>query len=277
MEHHLLSLNKKQVRTLIFIALLILISTSYVSYLNSRDMIESEDKIAQTFRNLEQMQKLVSTLADAESGRRAFFIMERPIYLINYKIASKSIDTIWTYIKNNTSENETQQRNLDTLRQLVLKRFDLFNKSLAMQEKKGNSVKWYEPIIEESHELQESVKAMIDKMRIEELKTLAQNTANAENSSNFTLYIMGAGVLAVLLIFIIVFRNMRHLKLGYEPGDEHTMTREELEEVLNNRNAELSDIQRVLHKKINEITILRDEFLEIEATVEKQFKEKANR
>lgn len=278
MEHHpLLSLNKQQVRILIFIALLILISTSFVSYLNSRDVIEAEDKIAQTYRNLEQMQKLVSTLADAESGRRAFFITEDAIYLKNYNTASKNIDTIWTYIKNNTSENETQQRNLDTLRVLVIKRFDLFNISLTLQEKKGSSVKWYEPMIEESHETQERIKTMIDRMRIEELKTLAKNTAMAEESSKFTLYIMGAGVLAVLLIFIIVFRVMRNLKLGFDPNDEHKMTREELEEVLNSRTLELSDIRRILHRKINEINVLRDELVEIEATVEKQFKDMANR
>src|SRR5436190_18245101 len=156
---------RENLRFVFYLGLLILLSTSVVAYLNMKDMMQTEKDITLIYKNMDYLEKMNSTIAQAESGRRAFFITGDEEYLNVYKSASSTIDTLYNRLRNDISDNPNQQFNLDTLRVLISQRFDIMKRSINLQQTKGSNLKNFEPIFSESKETQEKIKTLINRMK----------------------------------------------------------------------------------------------------------------
>src|ERR1700674_5321656 len=88
-----------------FLALLIFLSSSIVAYMNMKDMLQTEKDISNVYKNMDYLEKLVSTIADAEAGRRGYFITGNSGYLTSYKSASSTIDTLYSKLRKDIEDN----------------------------------------------------------------------------------------------------------------------------------------------------------------------------
>ena len=182
---------RENLRFVFYLGLLILLSTSVVAYLNMKDMMKTEKDITLIYRNMDYLEKMVSTIAQAESGRRAYFITGDEEYLSVYKSASSTIDTLYSKLRKDISDNPNQQYNLDTLRVLISQRFDIMKRSINLQQTKGSNLKNFEPISSESKETQEKIKALIARMKSEEELIVNRKNLSRKKLTVHSLYYGG--------------------------------------------------------------------------------------
>ncbi len=235
-----------------FLSLLIFASSSIVAYMNMKDILQTEKDIANVYKNIDYLEKLVSTLADAEAGRRGYFITGDPEFLNSYKTASSTIDTLYSKLKKEFEESPEQQRYFDTLKILISQRFDLFKRSIDLQDSKGTNLKIHQPIMAESRELQSRIRILISRMKIEEEKTLGKKQEITNKSSTFTLDILAGGAAISSIILLIVFSMAMSSAVKTEK-QSHKMTSDELETIVRQRTAEISRMNKKMNDKVAEL------------------------
>jgi PAS domain S-box-containing protein len=219
-----------------------------------KDIVKTEKDISEIYRNMDYLEKMVSTIAMAESGRRGYFITGDEEYLAYYKSASSTIDTLYSKLKKDIEDNPNQQYNLDTLRILISERFDLMKRSINTQQTKGTNLKNFEPLSEESRTKSEKIRSIISRMKSEEETSINLKQGETNKSSKFTLYIMGGGGVISFLILLVIFNMSMAMSSGtYKDPRSPNMTQGELESVVRNRTAELSKMNRKLNQKITEL------------------------
>jgi len=261
----LLSLNRQHVKMLLAIAILVLASSTIVAYINSRDMLRNEGDIETTYRTLKSLDKLVTTLLDAETGRRGYFITNDKEFLQSYNDASNTIDTLFTTIKNGITENAMQMAYLDTMRSLIKERFVLFEQSINLQESRGTNLKIHSSNIETGLEVQKRIDDVAEKMIKEENRVLAKRKDIASKTSSFTIYSMITGSVVSALILLMAFTLTFKLSSREpEPKSSLGMSLDELETIVRDRTSEISQLSKKLNQKTTEVESLRSKIAQYE-------------
>ncbi len=231
------------VKALIAIAMVILASSTIVVYLNSRDLLKNENSMSESYRNLQRMEKLLSTMIDAETGRRGYLITDEPELLWSYNNASNTVDTLFTQIKAGTKDNPVQQQNLDTLKGLIRQKFYLFEQSIRLQETKGTSMKLHKPLMDEGNEAMTGIRRIVDNMIREEKRVLSKSHEISMKTSSFTTYAMLGGSAVSILLLFAAFAILLKLSSGkFEDVKSFNLSRDELETLVRDRTAEISQL-----------------------------------
>lgn len=259
------SINRKHVKALIGIAIIILASSTIVSYLNSRDLLKTETGISESYRNLQRMEKLLSTMIDAETGRRGYFITEDPELLWSYNNASSTIDTLYAKIKSGTQDNPVQQENLDTLRSLIRRKFTLFEQSIRLQQSKGTSMKLHKPLMDDGNEALNGIRRVVENMKTEERRVLEKGREISSKTADFTTYGMLGGSSVSIILLFLSYTLMMKLSTGkYEDAKSFKMSRDELESLVRDRTAEISQLSMRLNNKTSEVGNLKASMAQFE-------------
>ena len=244
-------LPREGLRLVFFLALLIFLSTSLVAYLNMKDMMQTEQDISSEYRNMDYLERMLSTMSEAESGRRGYFITGDDEFLNSYKTASSTIDTLYSKFKRDIKDNADEQLYLDTLRGLISQRFELLKRSIDVQQSKGTNLKNFEPITSESKEVSMKIKKLVSKMKNLNQSIINKKRDTINKSSEFTLYLMGGGAVISFILLLVIFNIAMAMSSNtYVDPRSHKMTQGELESVVRDRTVEISKMNKKLNEKV---------------------------
>ncbi len=248
-----LQLDKNQFTILFLISAVVLISINIVSFMNTQELVEDERKIISVIKYLENLETLRDHVNDAQYHRQMYLITENKESLANYNRFASLIDTLYNKLKNSVADEDPQKIYLDTLSLLIKERFEIFNRGIEHQNKKGNSLKFQKPFIDEGKIVHEKINNLIIKMKNEKYQVLKQEIQLEESKSNFTLFIMIAGTIFSIILFGIIFLLLlRRGKQAFNSLKPHQLTADELETIVRERTAEISKINNRLYKVIAE-------------------------
>jgi CHASE3 domain sensor protein len=96
------------------LALAALVVIGWVSYRSTASLIETSTWVEHTHLVLENLDELLSTMKDAETGQRGFLITGEERYLEPYNTALGQSDQILKAVRDLTKDNPNQQSRLDT-------------------------------------------------------------------------------------------------------------------------------------------------------------------
>src|SRR5450432_1427676 len=105
------------------VSVLLLLISGTASYISIRNLIESAAWVSHTHEVLQHLENESSILKDAETGQRGFLLTGDRLFLRPYEAAAETATQDLETIRSMTSDNNTQQVNVDTLRVLVNTRF----------------------------------------------------------------------------------------------------------------------------------------------------------
>jgi PAS domain S-box-containing protein len=251
---NILGFQRKHVKFLFALAAAVLISTNIVSYMNTDDFIENKTDILNLIRNLEILEDLRDKINDAETGRNFYFVTRDKENLKPFHLVSNSIDTIYSKLRLRFKDSPVQLVNLDTLSLLVRLRFDLFSRSIELQERKGTSTQVHKTFNDKGNELQNGINTLIIRMKNEEFDTLKKNSEIAGSKAQFTIITMAAGTVISILILAFSFILFRHVSsAGYTDPSSHKLTPDELEALIRDRTAEISQLNIRLYSQIDKL------------------------
>lgn len=254
------SISKQGIKFFFIVGILLLISAGILSFISNNDRIEHQDNVRSAYIRSEMLKSIQYQITDAEASRRGYFISNDKQYLSAYSDAKESIDGLFNSYKTNKDNRSEFDYNLDTLKGLVSQRFELFDESIAVQESKGNNMKFHAGVMEKGKMVQSNVRSFINRMRKNEDNIInTQNTA-LEKSYKFasytTLISLGLGALIFIVIYIILSKKASKV---FE-AESRELSMQELEQIIKERTSEISQINQKLNSKLSELQ-RKDEIL----------------
>lgn len=248
-----INLDKNQILILFFVPVLILISMNVVTYMNSNDLIENDRKIFSFIKYLDAVETLRDHVYEAQYYRNLYFMSGDKSDLEAYNKSAATIDSQYNKVKNMNPDDITQKEYLDTVSTLIKQRFDIFNRSIDIQNKRGTDYKFHKTLFEEGAYIHGRINRVILNMKNDENLTLRKSMEMESSKASFTILIMVLCTFFSIILFLVVFIILLN-KTGQslQKDRKHSLTSDELETIVRERTAELSKINNRLNKEITE-------------------------
>ena len=182
-------------------ALAVLIAVGFLSYASMTSLIANGRAVTHTEQVLTELEALMSTVKDAETGQRGYIITNRPEYLAPYNAGVANANDRLQKLRELTLDNPNHQRRLDKIESLVTAKFAELAKTIKLQKEQGFAASSAVINDDNGKTYMDELRKVANEMRVEENDILAHRTASAEEGATRTLYAIGFGTLfAVVLV-----------------------------------------------------------------------------
>jgi len=184
-------------------ALGLLALVGLVAYVSITQMIGGEQAVAATNANVAQLDRIVTRTLDAENAQRGFISTGDTAYLEPMAAAQNDVEAAFDSLGTATEDNPQQRRKLDSLAQMVSRRFGEIRASVAARRRAGAdaATKLLRP--EKAIRAREGAGPLANRMRDEELRVLGERTrAMTETGRAASNFIFAGSILALLLAAI---------------------------------------------------------------------------
>ncbi|HMQ80759.1 MAG TPA: PAS domain S-box protein [Ignavibacteria bacterium] len=246
-------LNKQSLIFLFILGIAVLASVSLLTYMNLQDQNSDHDFIQQTFQRADLMDNIYSIVNESETSRRGYFLTGDKQFVSDINNNRITADSLLKQLRANSLDNANQLANAELLKPMVTERFALFNDGIEIQDSKGTNMKFHKNIFDKGKILNIDIKNLLNKMKKEEFRSLEKKKELTETSSQFTFYTFLAGVFASILIFTVAFVSLIKKASHTFAIENQEISREELEQIVKERTAEISQINQKLYSKVSEL------------------------
>jgi methyl-accepting chemotaxis protein len=181
------------------VAICVLILVSLCSFYSTDRMSASMDARQNSYKIISQVNLLLTSLVDAETGQRGYFITNQEGYLEPYHSAlsaiSKNVDTL----KKLAADNINQQHNINILEPLIANKLANIQQSLKLNDAAQKIASQ-----DAGKKIMDEIRRVIKNMTDEENELLTQRIKDSNDSINTLFDIIILGTLFAV-IFLIVF------------------------------------------------------------------------
>ncbi len=128
------TIQKKAKRNLLIgfgCSLVILISSSILSYLSITELLDSQKWVEHTVQVETGLNGIISSMKDAETGQRGFLLTGDDTFLEPYNGAQQLVNDGITAVQILTRDNNSQQLEFPLLEKLVNEKFSLIGKTIS--------------------------------------------------------------------------------------------------------------------------------------------------
>ena len=189
-----------------FIAIiLVLIAARLIGTANLRNVYQTSAAVAHTYSVKAAVEKLLSTLVDAETGERGFIITGEPGDRQPDDRAQASIPSIFEHVRMLTADEVEQQADLDRLSGLVQVKLQEFAEASRQRRESGFEAAQKAVAANVGKHTMDTIRAIVSGMEAREDALLAARIAQAERSYRvaFVLGFVTTGL--ALLVAIALF------------------------------------------------------------------------
>jgi signal transduction histidine kinase len=119
------------------LAIVILLGSGLLSYLNLRRIGRNEALVVHTHTVLDQMHDILATLSEAESGQRSYLITGDARYLVPYAADTTEIGAGLDNLQRLTVDDPVEQERISKLRTLIAARTASLHRGISLRDKSG--------------------------------------------------------------------------------------------------------------------------------------------
>lgn len=270
--------NMKKKRVLIYfsicLALFVLLGVSFF-YLSKLNALEKyNDRVDNSYQVIIETNQLEQNLLNAETGQRGYLLTRDPVFLENYLNELKGIPGIFLELDHLTGDNYSQQKNLDTLKDIINLQLKLLKSNLNVNLEDTMMMNRFN----ESNIYMNRIRHIIDHIKENESQLLARRTEfkqinhkESKRSSVLSLMI-SFGLCCVAAIAIITFFNR---------SEVHRFNLEAKVRELNVLNKEVKDLTLAsthnLQEPMRKIQVMIDRLQHLKDKDSNQLQEQINR
>lgn len=186
------------------IALIAVIVNALISYRNTNQLIQNEERVVHTLQVLAELESALSTLKDAEIGQQGYILTGDAAYLQPYQAAIASIDEQLASLRQLTADNPEQQRRLAVLEQQATDRLEQLQRTITLRHTQG--LELAQPLLPsgQDRQMMDKIRQLIIEMKDAEVALLERRVNESQISIQrttitFTLAsLFGAGLLTFL-------------------------------------------------------------------------------
>ncbi|PYF75738.1 response regulator [Pedobacter nutrimenti] len=191
---------KNNLRIGLGLSLLILFISSLASYTSIKNLIKNSELVTHSNEVIANLDNIISTLKDAETGQRGYLLTGDRVFLEPYTGAKTTAVDLLNEVAAQTKDNAFQQKNVKSLKDIVERRMGILEQTISIKGRGGN-VSVAELL--KGKEQMDNARSLIKVMKVEEKRLLEERTADLNKLAAYTpMLILLAAFLAVLITFI---------------------------------------------------------------------------
>lgn len=184
------------------VSTILLLVIGGLAYLGIVSLVDTSVHVTHTYRVLNDIAAVFSTMQDSETGVRGYVITGDTTFLEPYTNAADTIDDLVSELRSLTSDNPNQQRRIDTLETLIAEKL-----AQGQQQTDTRRTQGLEAAAELvrggfGKETMDSIRDVLGEMEQEENGLLQQRAAEVEATSNNGKAVIIWGTL-ISLIFVV--------------------------------------------------------------------------
>ena len=167
------------------------------------------DRIARTHAILSLIYDSQNNLAEAEAVVRGFIITGEEQQLKEYPAITREIKQLFKELQHVMADDPEQLQLLGNLKPLTVKRWDLFDKAIALRQEKGFEERQFSEITREGSKIQKDIQTIFNKMEKLEKRHLDPGWARQKEQVRYWLVGLSLGGFLTfsILLFVLYLLN----------------------------------------------------------------------
>ncbi|MHB0991472.1 MAG: CHASE3 domain-containing protein [Burkholderiales bacterium] len=186
------------------LALIMLLVLGVISYWNTSELIETAKLKVHTYQVLEDLEKVLSILKDAETGQRGYIITGEEQYLDPYRSGVSNVNQAFRNLRELTADNPSQQHRLDMLEPLITAKLAELKGTISLRKNKGFDAAVMRVRMIEGKKIMDDIRKVIVEMSDEEKTLLGQRDNEVRASSDMTISVIVYGIPFVFVLLSLV-------------------------------------------------------------------------
>src|SRR5690349_11160901 len=115
------------------LSLLILFISSLASFISIKNLIQNADLVSHSNEVMTNLDGVISTLKDAETGQRGYLLTGDKVFLEPYNGARQTAIDLLSKVSSDTKDNPFQQQNAKELQGIIDDRLSIIEKTIALK------------------------------------------------------------------------------------------------------------------------------------------------
>jgi PAS domain S-box-containing protein len=231
------------------VSLIILAAAGWQSARNLRAVAKADEMENHSRVVIQELERLVSDLKDAETGQRGYLLTGEERYLEPYQTAPGLLERRLAGLKQLARDNTAQQQRLAGIDTLVLQKISELNQTIELRRSRGLPAALEVVTTDHGKKLMDQIRQLVAEAQNEENRLLQERAAARNVEAGKTLQsLLAGGVLALLLLATVFLflkqENARRTKAEAEVRHH----RDHLQEIVAARTEELSRANEVLQQ-----------------------------
>lgn len=178
------------------------IVSSIASYTSIRNLLNSEAQVSHTNKVISQLENVISTLKDAETGQRGFLLTRQDDFLQPYSGAREKAASLVESLKKLTTDNPLQQQDLKRLGDVIVNRMGALQQLI---DKRKAGIAIVNADLELGKTYMDSARAIVNNLEDRENALLHERTLRMKTFTSSTPILIVTAALLSLLITIFFF------------------------------------------------------------------------
>ncbi len=242
--------NRIVVPSLLFAAIVVVGLNAWLAFRSVESLLRSEYWVEHTWQVIAQVERIMGSAKDAETGSRGFLITGEDQYLEPYFAARRNLPAELDTFQSLTADNPSQQNRIVEMRAVVEQRLSLVEQGIDLR-RNSDSTGIHALIVTGTGKVQmDHLRRIADDMQAEERRLLAIRTATAQSSGRRARYTVSVASGLDLLLIMLMFRYFareRALRITSEVAARRlALSRAELEE----RAREINTLNATLEHRV---------------------------
>lgn len=226
--------NRVYVPVLLLIAFAVVGLNTWMAFRAVNSLVQSQYWVDHTWQSVDQVERIMSSAKDAETGNRGYLITGDDSYLAPYIAGTHDLPVELNRFEKLTSDNPAQQARLREMRAAIGRRLDLLQQGIDLRRRHSMDSGHALILTGTGKAEMDNLRRIADEMEAAEHVLLVQRTTVAKSSSRQARYTLAlASCLDFLLIVLMLryFVRERHMRLATERDAERlAVARAEAEE-----------------------------------------------
>ncbi len=209
--------NSERFLKIIFgFSLFIVLCMGGFAYKYITQLSDSFEDVQHAYQVHIELEKLLSSLKDAESGKRAFIISKDSTFLTPLLLSGGDLEESLDKLKFLTKNSPEQQKNIAELEIKIQRNLDIFEKTLLLAQNNKTESPEFLTSFREGRQIMNSFRFKIVEMTTHESEVLnarrEKNYKNLSNAPMFLYYVLIVSLLILLMTYLQISKNLKILK-----------------------------------------------------------------
>ena len=188
------------------ISVIILVISSIASLVSISNLLSSAREVTHSNLVSSQVDDILTTMVDAETGQRGFLLTNDELFLEPYNGSFNKATAILESVKELTNDNPSQHNNIEALHGMIERRFFLLGQ-LINQKRNGEEVSIAS--LRNGKAFMDSIRTFVKLIKTNEKDLLQQRTESMDKFAASTPLFIIIAALISLLITIIFYLKVR--------------------------------------------------------------------
>lgn len=186
------------------LAVIILIILGVVSYRNTSEFIEAAKLRSHTYQILENLEKGLSSIKDAETGQLGYILVGEDQYLETFQVGASGVNQYMLNLRSLVSDNPAQKQGLDILESLIAAKLAELDDTVNLRKNKGLEAALQVVRTDKGKKLMDDIRKIIANMGKAEKMLLEQydNKLKASSKATVTFIVYGIPFTFALLTLV---------------------------------------------------------------------------